>query len=168
MRRFALFCFAFDFVLPSTFWGFSHTIHSFPSPPPLSLSFFHHHCFPSLSFAPFPAASVFAAYTQNATANFQLRHERELTSLLRSRSLAFALSLPLPLSAAYETSSASAALNVKCLDCVSAWLCVCSLWEIVEKSDSDSAAATSTATPPPPLSHPPHCSLYNEVCCFEA
>lgn len=76
--------------------------------PPLSLShslsFFHHHCFPSLSFAaaapPFPTASVFAAYTQNATANFQLRHERELTSLLRSRSLAFALSLlhPPPLS----------------------------------------------------------------------
>lgn len=100
LRRFALFCFAFDFVLPSTFWGFSHTIHSLPSPLSHALSFFHHHCFPSLSFAAaapsFPTASVFAAYTQNATANFQLRHERELTSLLRSRSLAFALSLPPP------------------------------------------------------------------------
>lgn len=53
---------------------------------------------------PFPAASVFAAYTQNATANFQLRHERELTSLLRSRSLAFALSLPLPPSLSLDAS----------------------------------------------------------------
>lgn len=149
-----------------------NTLSPFPSPPSLFPSFtttasLH---FPSLPPPAFPTASVFAAYTQNATANFQLRHEKELTSLLRSRSLAFALSLPLPLSAAYETSSASAALNVKCLDCVSACLCVCvfvvgnSGKERQRQRSSDvNSDATSPSLPPPP-----HCSLYNEVCCFEA
>lgn len=176
LRRFALFCFAFDFVLPSTFWGFSLTIHSLPSPPLPSLSFSLLLSPPLLPFTflrcrrhPFSRCLCLCRLHAECDGKLSIATWEGAYKLV-TLSLVLSLSgLPppslswcLPLSAAYETSSASAALNVKCLDCVSTCmcLCVCSLWEIVEKSDSDSAAATSTATPPPPISPAPHRTLF--------
>lgn len=133
LRRFALFCFAFDFVLPSTFWGFSLTIHSLPSPPLsliLSPSFtttasLH---FPSLPPPPFSRCLCLCRLHAECDGKLSIatwEGAYKLVTLSLSRFCSLSPLPPLSLLMLPPLSCIWNQLSFSCSKCKMPWLCLC-------------------------------------------